>query len=211
MKITENTPILIDFDGTLANTEFFHSEAIDAFFEKKKAKHPPRDEAGKSTLKIFREWGQKTNQSELSEKYLEEYLSWLPEFFTSQLHRVEFFPDVENFLQTIKKNPQILVTSSFRIWLESYDPKLKIFKKFPQIITKDDVLPHEKPDPFAYQKAAKDLGFPPEECIVLEDSPTGIQAGKSAGCYVIAIDRGEGLDHSKADRVISSLDEIEIS
>jgi sugar-phosphatase len=52
-------------------------------------------------------------------------------------------------------------------------------------LTASDVT-HGKPHPEPYLTAAKRLGFPPPECIVVEDVPAGIGAGKAAGMRVIA-------------------------
>jgi mannitol-1-/sugar-/sorbitol-6-phosphatase len=54
------------------------------------------------------------------------------------------------------------------------------------LITANDVQ-RGKPDPEPYLKAAASLGFPPEDCIVVEDAPAGIRAGKSAGARVLAL------------------------
>jgi len=43
-----------------------------------------------------------------------------------------------------------------------------------------------KPDPEPYLKAAAKLGFPAADCIVVEDAPAGVRAGKAAGARVIA-------------------------
>jgi len=51
-------------------------------------------------------------------------------------------------------------------------------------ITSNDIT-HGKPHPEPYEKGAAVLGFPPAECIVLEDVPAGIRAGKAAGARVI--------------------------
>jgi len=42
-----------------------------------------------------------------------------------------------------------------------------------------------KPDPEPYLKAAAKLGFAASDCIVLEDAPAGVRAGKAAGARVI--------------------------
>jgi sugar-phosphatase len=42
-----------------------------------------------------------------------------------------------------------------------------------------------KPDPEPYAKAAALLGYDPAHCVVVEDAPSGIQAGRSAGAKVI--------------------------
>ena len=43
-----------------------------------------------------------------------------------------------------------------------------------------------KPNPEPFLKAAQNLGFPASECVVVEDAPAGIRAGKAAGARVIA-------------------------
>ena len=55
-----------------------------------------------------------------------------------------------------------------------------------KMITSDDVL-RGKPDPEPYVKGAALLGFAASECVVFEDAPAGIRAGKSAGARVLAL------------------------
>lgn len=55
-----------------------------------------------------------------------------------------------------------------------------------KLVTSNDVV-HGKPDPEPYVKAAHDLGFASEDCIVVEDAPAGIRAGKAAGSRVLAL------------------------
>ena len=44
-----------------------------------------------------------------------------------------------------------------------------------------------KPDPMCYLLAADDLGVPPGDCIVFEDSLAGVQAGLAAGMTVVGV------------------------
>ena len=53
------------------------------------------------------------------------------------------------------------------------------------MVTSSDVK-NGKPDPEPYLKAAAKLGFAASDCIVVEDAPAGIRAGKAAGARVIA-------------------------
>lgn len=62
------------------------------------------------------------------------------------------------------------------------------------LITADDVG-QGKPDPEAFLLAAKRLGLTPQDCIVVEDSPAGIEAAHAAGMRVIAV----ATTHSPAD------------
>jgi len=56
----------------------------------------------------------------------------------------------------------------------------------PLMVTFSDVE-HGKPHPEPYLKGAARLKFPPSDCVVLEDSPAGVQSGKAAGCRVIGL------------------------
>ena len=52
---------------------------------------------------------------------------------------------------------------------------------------------HGKPAPDGYLKAADILGVYPEDCVVIEDSEVGVQAGVAAGMKVIALDRHKDI------------------
>jgi sugar-phosphatase len=54
-----------------------------------------------------------------------------------------------------------------------------------KFITSNDIT-HGKPHPEPFLKGAAVLGFLPEECVVLEDVPAGVRAGKAAGSTVVA-------------------------
>jgi sugar-phosphatase len=63
-----------------------------------------------------------------------------------------------------------------------------------------------------YLEGAKILGFPPEECVVIEDSASGVKAGEAAGCTVI----GTTFSHAPgelaaADYLVRDLTGIEVS
>jgi sugar-phosphatase len=54
------------------------------------------------------------------------------------------------------------------------------------LVTASDVR-HGKPDPEPYLKGAQMLGVPAGDCLVVEDAPAGIRAGKAAGARVLAL------------------------
>lgn len=54
------------------------------------------------------------------------------------------------------------------------------------LVTSSDVL-RGKPDPEPYLRGAQFLGVPATECVVFEDAPAGIRAGKAAGARVLAL------------------------
>jgi sugar-phosphatase len=54
------------------------------------------------------------------------------------------------------------------------------------LVTSTDVK-HGKPDPEPYLRGAQLLGAPASECLVIEDAPAGVRAGKEAGARVLAL------------------------
>lgn len=68
-----------------------------------------------------------------------------------------------------------------------------------------------KPDPEVFCKAAAKLDLPPGRCVVVEDAPAGVRAGKAAGSAVVAltgtVDR-TALDAAGADLIVDSLTEL---
>lgn len=92
-----------------------------------------------------------------------------------------------------------LVTSTSSHLIAAGLRRLRLEDLFDVVIC-GDMVSKRKPDPEPYRKAMDRLGAAPEECVVIEDSPVGIQAGKAAGAAVIGF-RGSGIrqDTSQAD------------
>lgn len=59
--------------------------------------------------------------------------------------------------------------------------------RIPQVMVCADEITHGKPHPEGYLTAARGLGFPPDQCIVIEDTPPGIAAAYAGGMHVIAV------------------------
>jgi mannitol-1-/sugar-/sorbitol-6-phosphatase len=93
-------------------------------------------------------------------------------------------PGSRELLQSLPPDRWTIVTSSTRPLAEVRlrAAGLAIPRK---LITSSDVV-NGKPHPEPYEKAAALLGFPISDCIVVEDVPAGIRAGKSAGARVMA-------------------------
>lgn len=79
-----------------------------------------------------------------------------------------------------------LATMSYRPQAHKVLGILGLTRAFDFIAARDDVE-HGKPDPEIYLLVARELGVEPSECLVIEDSPTGVKAGLAAGMNVIAV------------------------
>jgi sugar-phosphatase len=93
-------------------------------------------------------------------------------------------PGAQQLLNLLPPNRWTIVTSSTRPLAEVRLRAAGL--PFPvNIVTSSDVR-RGKPDPEPYLKAAAKLGFAGSDCIVVEDAPAGVRAGKAAGARVIA-------------------------
>jgi beta-phosphoglucomutase len=68
---------------------------------------------------------------------------------------------------------------------------------------------HGKPDPEVFLKAAGRIGVDPSRCVVFEDAPVGVAAGKAAGCKVVALTGTAMADElAAADLVVDALADV---
>lgn len=79
-----------------------------------------------------------------------------------------------------------LATMSYCPQVQRVLDVLGLMDAFDFVASRDDVE-HGKPDPEIYLLVARELGVSPQECLVIEDSPTGVKAALAAGMHVIAV------------------------
>lgn len=83
------------------------------------------------------------------------------------------------------------------------------FGRYIEYVVSGDELTESKPSGQIYLHAAEKLGMQSDECLVVEDSAIGIQAGKNAGMKVIALhDPRIPADQSKADVIVEAFSDI---
>jgi HAD superfamily hydrolase (TIGR01509 family) len=102
-----------------------------------------------------------------------------------------------------------LVTGSSRAEAGHMLELLGVADAFAVRLCAEDV-PRSKPAPDGYLMACARLGVEPRRAVVIEESASGIAAGRAAGCLVIAVRAGNFARHdqSAAHRVIDTLDEL---
>jgi beta-phosphoglucomutase len=83
--------------------------------------------------------------------------------------------------------------------------RLKLKQLFHEMVTGWD-LTEEKPSPQIYNIAAERLMVSPRLCVVVEDSPPGIESARAAGMRVIGLGDRDLL--RDADYIVASYDEI---
>ena len=81
----------------------------------------------------------------------------------------------------------------------------------PERIVSGDMVERGKPDPEPYRRGAALLGLAPCDCVVVEDAPSGVGAGISAGCRVLGVlGTHEEIDLHEATWIAQSLDAVTV-
>ena len=140
-----------------------------------------------------------------------------PDFFTNKLVEVQsekmrshtpFMPGAYELVKDLQKNgvKTGLVSASPRIIVDAVLDNVGA-ELFPFSISSDDVE-RTKPHPDAYLKAAQLTDSAIENCLVFEDSLTGVGAATSSGAWLVAVPHLVHVDESERVRVIKSLEQL---
>jgi HAD superfamily hydrolase (TIGR01509 family) len=121
---------------------------------------------------------------------------------------VEFRPGAIELLQALRKEevPCALVSASYRVMIDAVLTHLPP-DPFDVIIAGDEVT-NGKPHPEPYLTAATKLGVDPTQCVVIEDSNTGTEAGTAAGAYVVAVPQWVTIPEAPRRLVVDSLEPL---
>lgn len=139
------------------------------------------------------------------------------EYFTNELIRVQAermrastptMPGAVELVQELQVHriQTALVSASPRIIVDAVLDNLG-HDLFPFSISSDDVE-RTKPHPDAYLKAAEISGVDISNCLIFEDSLTGMKAATSSGAFLIAVPHLVSIDESEKVRVIKSLEQL---
>lgn len=107
------------------------------------------------------------------------------------VHGIATLPGVENLLALLERNgiPYALATNSDGPYATECLRHAKMDGRFAKTVTRDQVA-QGKPEPDLFLEAARRLGVAIEQCLVLEDSATGLLAARRAGATpVLVLDR----------------------
>ncbi len=128
--------------------------------------------------------------------------------------KAKLMPGVLCFIHALKAKGVMLaiVSSNWGYLIQIVLKKFGLQKEFGAIISTEDCS-KPKPHPEPYLKAIEKLGVKAENVLALEDSSRGVESAKKAGCKCIALPNcfTEHEDFSKADLVVKSVAEIDIS
>ena len=206
--------LLIDLDGTIADSMEIFETAADAAFRavgQNASSHRVGRriarclQLNRSLAPIFEEYGVE-NQSR--DTFLDVFLQ---SFYNLATRRTRLFPNVESALRELASSfPLALITRRHvpRERVVEELNRLGIGSLFKTVVTSLDVA-KPTPSPDALLKAAEELGVPIDSCAVISDSGVDIQAGRRAGAKTVAVLSGlfseKELNKESPDLIIESV------
>ncbi|MEU6525485.1 HAD-IA family hydrolase [Streptomyces sp. NPDC046924] len=111
-------------------------------------------------------------------------------------------PGTRDLLGALPAERWAVVTSATRRLAEA---RLAAAGILPKTLVAADDITRGKPDPEPYLLAARTLGVDPAHCVVFEDAPAGLQAGRAAGMTTVALATTHQAHELTADLVVKDL------
>jgi beta-phosphoglucomutase len=124
---------------------------------------------------------------------------------------IQLIPGLEDFLHQAKTMgiPMAIGTASNRQNVDFVVSSLQLHRFINTIVGADDVS-HGKPHPETYLKAALRLGVAPEDCLVFEDVPKGIETALNAGMRAMVVNSHHGeTEFAAYDNIIGYINSFD--
>lgn len=182
--------VLFDMDGVLIDAKDWHYEALNKALglfgvEISRYDHLHTFDGLPTTMKL----------KMLSKRYylpeeLHPFINQMKQVYTVDMIYQKCHP-MFNHEYALSKLHQsgykiAVCSNSVRNTIELMMERAELAPYLDLILSNEDVL-KAKPDPEMYQTAIAKFGLNPNECIVVEDNPNGIQAGKASGASVLEV------------------------
>lgn len=120
---------------------------------------------------------------------------------------MELLPGTRDLLDALPADRWAVVTSATHRLAAARLDAVGIRPK--TLVTADEVT-HGKPHPEPYLLAARQLGVDPARCVVFEDAPAGLAAGRAAGMTTVALATTHRAEELDADLVVSDLSALSV-
>jgi HAD superfamily hydrolase (TIGR01509 family) len=192
MKLFDYDAFIFDLDGTIIDSEQYHARAFaDAVLAQSGYRLTPDEHLeffGKHSAWFAEELNAKHGLSLDPEGVLAHKRRRVREIFEARP-----FSGAREFLDRwFGKKPMALATNSPLGFVQPALEKAELLDFFDHITTSDEVE-HRKPDPEIIERTVQKLGSDPLKTLVFEDQLIGIQAARSAGAQVVAVDNGQSV------------------
>ena len=202
--------VFFDMDGVIVDSErYWRTEQPERIFPATlTGEHPDLDETtGMNYREIYDHLDEHYETKISKAEYIDIFDATAQEIYSERVSLLDGFQELVVDLQAAGV-PVAIVTSAPPSWHEIVTERFGI--EVDETLSAEDIDGDGKPAPDIYQYAAEVVDREPRECLVIEDSKNGVEAGKNAGMTVIAYRSGpnDETDLSAADVVVESADEL---
>ncbi|MBI1317971.1 MAG: HAD-IA family hydrolase [Candidatus Hydrogenedens sp.] len=209
--------LIFDVDGVLGDSEGLSERASVRVFKERYG-----IDVNGEDFRAFIGTGPHRYMQGVAEKYgvdidVEEAIDLRQEFYVELLAGgVDIgFPGTHALIEAARQSPDwklAIATSSPRNKATATLHAARVDTDWFDVLIYGDMVTHKKPDPEIYLTAMAALGLSADDCVVIEDAITGIQAAKAAGCACLAVTNSfGGHELAQADRVVDSLEGITLA
>ncbi|XP_057506189.1 bifunctional riboflavin kinase/FMN phosphatase-like isoform X2 [Actinidia eriantha] len=205
---THISAVILDLDGTLLNTEQATKGVLGELLERY-GKVLDREKEDKRLGMIHEEFAM---------AIVEDYeLPITPGCFSQEIMPMYYekwvqakaLPGANRLIQHLHKHgvPFALASNSRRKSIDIKISNQQVWREYFSVILGSDQVKSGKPSPDIFLEAANKMGVDAIHCLVIEDSLTGVKAGKAAGMKVVAVPtlQNAAEKYSIADSVLHSL------
>lgn len=180
--------VIFDMDGVIVDTNPYHKISLKQFCERYGYNLSDEELVHRIYGRTNNEWIRNLFGPLPKERILE--LGEEKEALFREIYKPVINPlaGLENFLKKLEAHhiPTAIGTSAPRSNVDFVLTGTNLTKYFPVILDQSDVE-HGKPHPEIYLKTADQLKIAPQQCIVFEDSLSGVESAQRAGAKVIGV------------------------
>lgn len=179
---------IFDMDGVIVDSNPYHKIALRQFCEAHGHTLTETELREKIYGRTNKDWIPNLFgdiDRDLAKKYADEKEALFREIYAPHIQAV---PGLIEFLGALDRSqiPRAIATSAPRDNVDFTLNKTGA-RPFFRVILDESFVSKGKPDPEIYLKTASALDLPPAQCLVIEDSLSGVESAKAAGCRVIGI------------------------
>jgi beta-phosphoglucomutase len=199
--LTPGLAFIFDLDGVIVDSMPLHTKSWEVFLERygvDPANMVERMHGRRNDEIIAEFFGGHLSTEENFRLGAEKEALWRE--MMEPVLRQYLVPGVAGFLDRYSEAPTALATNAEPANAEFVLSKANLRTRFQAIVDGMQVA-KPKPWPDVYSRASDLLGVNPANCIVFEDSPTGVQAARAAGMRVVGI-----RTHTELEGVVFSCD-----
>lgn len=202
--------VFFDMDGVIVDSErYWRTEQPEHIFPATLAGDGPdiEETTGMNYREIYDYLDEQYETKIGKDEYIEIFDATAREIYSERVSLLDGFHDLVDDLQAAGL-PVAIVTSAPPDWHEIVTERFDI--DVDETISAEDIDGDGKPAPDIYEHAASVVDREPADCLVIEDSKNGVEAGTNAGMTVIAYRSGpnDDTDLSAADVVVESAAEL---